>query len=133
MVKKIIALTLLFCTLTCTVFAQGVQPRWTATWKVVLAQDYYSREGIYCYVEIVGFDNVTSIENIDIVLKRQVGNDWEETASWLDLSVDDKEFIFEQVASNGTIGETYRLEVTADVYYDTNSMETINCFMDKEY
>ena len=133
MVKKIIALTLLFCTLTCTVFAQGVQPRWTATWKVVLAQDYYSREGIYCYVEIVGFDNVTSIENIDIVLKRQVGNDWEETASWLDLSVDDKEFIFEQVASNGTIGETYRLEVTADVYYDTNSMETITCFKDREY
>lgn len=113
--------------------AQAIQPRWNATWKVVLTQEYYSGEGVYCYVEILGFPNVTSIENIDIVLKRQVGNDWVETASWLDNAVDGNEFIYECTASNGTIGETYRLEVTADVYYDTNSMETINCFMDKEY
>ena len=133
MIKKLIAFILLACVLTLTCTAQSVQPRWDATLKVMLAQDYYSGEGIYCYVEIVGYPNVTSIENIDIVLKRQVGNDWVETASWTDLETDGNEFMYEQAASNATIGETYRLEVTADVYYDTNSMETINCFMDKEY
>ena len=124
---------MLCCFLLFATSAHAVQPRWNATWKVVLIQEYYSGEGVYCYVEIVGFDNVTSIENIDIVLKRQVGNDWVEIASWLDAASDTNEFMRECTASNATIGETYRLEVTADVYYDTNSMETINCFMDKEY
>lgn len=130
--KRILVFAVIVCLIVCAIPARAVEPRWTNTMKIVLAQDYYYTEGVYCYVEIVGHDFTTSIQNIDIVLSKQVGDDWVEVESWLDASVDGNEFLSETVSSIASVGYTYRLSVTADVYAG-NVVEHVESYYDKEY
>jgi len=132
MKKRIVLFIVVVCLIFSSLPVSAVEPRWTNTMKIVLYQDYYSFEGIYCYVEIVGHPFATSIQNIDIVLSKLVRNTWVEVASWLDYSSDCNEFMCEVVASNARVGATYRLCVTADVYAGS-SVETVESYDDREY
>jgi len=136
MKRKILVFAVVVCLIVCTIPAQAVEPRWTNTMKIVLAQDFYYNEGVYCYVEIVGHSFATSIQNVDIILSKQVGTEWVEVASWLDNSSDSNEFLCEVVADDlragDVVGQTFRLSVTADVYAG-NVVEQVESYYDSEY
>ena len=136
MKKRILVFALVVCLFVCAVPANAVEPRWDNTMSIILYQDYYANEGMYCYIEIVGHYHVTSIQNIDIVLSKKVGNTWVEVASWLDYSSDDDEFVCEVVAGHLRLAdiasETFRLCVTADVYAG-NSVEHVESYYDREF
>ena len=132
MKKKTIILAMICCVLAFTLTAQAVEPRWAATLRIVLTQEYFGLEGLYCSVEVTGRQNVTSIQNVDVTVSQKVGNDWVVIDSWLDMSVVGNFFLGEFIAPDGVPGNTYRLKVTADVYYD-GTYETVESYMDRDY
>lgn len=106
-------LLLLFSTI-----AGAVEPRWVNI-RRTFVQHIYIDGGVNCAVQITGVYEVSHINNIDIVFERYLGNDeWEEVASWTDLSTTNYMFNFSEDVPNIPRGYTYRLRVTADVYKD---------------
>ena len=119
MKKKLVGVVFLCLVLVFTCVAEAVTPRWANIRRVTIAHDHLSESVVGCDVEIVGNPDATLIANIDIVLKRYIGNDqWEVMYSWEDMYVASNEFIFYDEAPDMPEDYTYRLCVTAYVYVD---------------
>ena len=97
----------------------AVTPRWSNIRRVTIAHDHVGENVVGCDVEILGNPDATLIANIDIVLKRYLGNEhWEVVYSWEDMYVVGREFDFYEEAPNMPEDYFYRLCVTAYVYVD---------------
>lgn len=119
MKKKYMGVVFLCLVLVFTSVAGAVTPRWSNIWKVAIAHDHISESVVGCDVEILGNPDATLIANIDVTLKRYIGNDqWEVMYSWEDMYVVGNEFDFYGEAPNMPEDYTYRLCVTAYVYVD---------------
>lgn len=118
MKRKIVVVFCLCVALVFTHAVGAVTPRWSNIRSCFISHVYVNGS-IGCDVEIAGFSDVTLISNIDIVLKKYIGNDqWQEMYSWEDMYVVGNEFDFYDEAPNMPTGCTYRLYVTAYVYRD---------------
>ena len=119
MKKKFIGVVFLCLVLVFTSVAGAVTPRWSNTRRVIIAHDHVGETVVGCAVDILGNPDATLIANIDIVLKRYLGNEqWEDVYSWEDMYVVGNEFDFYEEAPNIPKNYTYRLCVTAYVYVD---------------
>lgn len=119
MKKKFIGVVFLCLVLVFTSVAGAVTPRWSNIRKCTLGHDHISDNVVWCDVEILGNSDATLIANIDVTLKRYIGNDqWEVMYSWEDMYVASNEFDFYGEAQNIPRNYTYRLCVTAYVYVD---------------
>ena len=118
MKKKYIGMVCLCLVLVFTSVAGAVTPRWSNI-RMCAITHVYVDGGIGCDVEIVGVSDASLIANIDVVLKRYMGNNqWEVMYSWEDMYVVGNEFDFYAVAPDMPQNYTYRLCVTAYVYVD---------------
>ena len=116
MKKKFIGVVFLCLVLVFTSVAGAVTPRWSNIRRCVIGHTRVG-QNIGCSVEISGNPDATLIANIDVVLKRYIGNEqWEVMYSWEDMYVVGKEFDFYEEAPNMPEDYTYRLCVTAYVY-----------------
>lgn len=116
--KRAAVLCFICMVLVFTCVAEAVTPRWANIRSCIISMGYING-GIGCDVEINGFSGVTLISNIDIVLKKYIGNDqWQEVYRWDDMYCVGDEFNFYDEAPNMPTGCTYRLYVTAYVYRD---------------
>lgn len=116
MKKKYIGVVCLCLVLVFTSVAGAVTPRWSNIRKCAITHDHVG-ENVGCSVEILGDSDATLIANIDVVLKRYLGNDqWEVVYSWEDMYVVGNVFEFYDEAPNMPRYYTYRLCVTAYVY-----------------
>ena len=119
MKKKFIGVVFLCLVLVFTSVAGAVTPRWSNIRKCAIGHNHVSDNVVWCGVEILGNPDATLISNIDVVLKRYIGNDqWEVVYSWEDMYVVGNEFDFYEEAPNIPRNYTYRLCVTAYVYVD---------------
>ena len=119
MKKRFIGVVCLCLVLVFTSVAGAVTPRWSNIRKCTLGHDHISETVVACDVEILGNPDATLIANIDVTLKRYIGNDqWEVVYSWEDMYVASREFNFYDEVPNIPRNYTYRLCVTAYVYVD---------------
>lgn len=118
MKKKFIGVVCLCLVLVFTSVAGAVTPRWANIRKCAIAHAHVG-ENIGCSVEILGVPEASLIANIDVVLKRYMGNgQWDVVYSWEDMYVVGNEFEFYDEAPNMPRNYTYRLCVTAYIYKD---------------
>lgn len=116
--KKFIGVVFLCLVLVFTSVAGAVTPRWSNIWKCAIAHVYVDGN-IGCDVEIRGVPETSLIANIDVVLKRYMGNgQWDVVYSWEDMYVVGNQFFFYEEAPDMPQNYTYRLCVTAYVYVD---------------
>ena len=119
MKKKFIGVVFLCLVLVFTSVAGAVTPRWSNIRKCAMGHDHVSETVVGCDVEILGNSDATLIANIDVVLKRYMGNEqWEVVYSWEDMYTVGNEFDFFGEVPNMSRYYTYRLCVTAYVYVD---------------
>ena len=119
MKKKIAGVICLCLVLVFTSVAGAVTPRWSNIWKCAMSHAHVSDNVVACEVEILGNPDATLMANIDVILKRYMGNDqWEDVYSWEDMYVVGNEFEFYDEAPNMPRNYTYRLCVTAYIYKD---------------
>lgn len=118
MKKKYIGVVFLCLLLVFTSVAGAVTPRWANIRKCAIAHVYVDGN-IGCDVEIRGVPEASLIANIDVVLKRYMGNgQWDVVYSWEDMYVVGNQFFFYEEAPDMPQNYTYRLCVTAYVYVD---------------
>ena len=117
--KKYIGLVCLCLVLVFTSVTGAVTPRWSNIRKCTIGHDHVNENVVGCGVEILGNPDATLIANIDVTLKRYIGNDqWEVVYSWEDMYVVGNVFDFYDEVPNVPQYYTYRLCVTAYVYVD---------------
>lgn len=116
--KKIAGVVCLCMVLVFTCVAGAVTPRWSNIRSCIISHVYVDGS-ICCDVEITGVPDATLISNVDIVLKKYIGNDqWQEICRWENMYCVGNEFQFYDEVPNMLTGCTYRLCVTAYVYRD---------------
>ena len=94
MKKKFIGVVFLCLVLVFTSVTGAVTPRWSNIRRCAITHDHVG-ENVGCSVEITGNSDATLIANIDVTLKRYIGNDqWEVMYSWEDMYVVGYEFDF---------------------------------------
>ena len=111
-----IILSMLFIfSLTITVGA--IEPRYSDTDSITIALGFIGTTA-NCSVIINGADGTTSIDSVNITLKDSNGNTKKE---WKNLSSNSKNFNFYETVSDLTKGETYTLELSANINRKNNT------------
>ena len=133
-VKNVVIYLLTLIILTHTVVAQtpeSVSPYWTHTMRVVIGHAYdYGYAN--CIVDIIGFEGVDSIQNVDIEYLVEIDGLWVKLASWENLSSVGETFRFETRVPNVYLGYTYRLSFCADVHRN-GTIEWLSDYYDVTY
>lgn len=111
----------------------AITPRWESA-KYIKILHSYENNTAYCSVDIIGYVGTTKIENVDIKLWKVDGNTRTLINSWNDLSSIGSSFDFDDSVTSIQIqpGNTYRLSVTADIYYN-GTVEQITESRDTNY
>ncbi len=115
----------------CAQVPDTASPYWVHTRRVTLSHTY-DYGYAHCLVDIVAYEGVDSIQNVDIVYSVEIDGLWVELARWEDLSAVGNEFCFEATVPNVYLSYTYRLSFTADVHRN-GTIEWLNLYHDVTY
>ena len=133
-VRKVIVVVLTCIMLTCSVTAQvpeSISPYWVHTKRVAIGHTYEYGDAL-CFVDIVGFSGVDSIQNVDIEFSIDIDGEWVVLASWENLSSIGNTFRFEGTVPDVELGYTYRLSFCADVHRN-DTIEWLTDYYDNTY
>ena len=104
---------------------------WESTFKVNTSVGFEDNIA-HCFVEIIGYEWVSEIDNITITLWKKTGKQLQLIKEWRDLSSTGNYFEFSNDAYGVSNGHTYCIVVTADVFYN-GDVESINISKDVIY